>query len=387
MAPVIKELAARSNRIQVTCCVTGQHRELLEPILEIFQIRPDYNLDIQKDDQDLFHVTVKVLEGVRNILMTERPDLAIVQGDTTSAFAVALAAFYLKIPVAHVEAGLRSGDRFQPFPEEINRRLISSAADLHFCPTDGAAENLFREQIDRESVHVVGNTVIDALLYAVNVLKQGGEAARYPDKLGLTRGPMILVTGHRRENFAGGLQNIALALLDVVEAESDVSVVFSVHPNPNVRAAVSEILDGRDRIRLIPPPDYLRFVALMNRCFFIITDSGGIQEEAPSLKKPVLVARNVTERPEAAQAGAAVIVGAKRGTIVREALKLLRDPEHYRSMTSTANPFGDGRSAQRIADVIERFFDARNGETQGAACLERAPWGGNRGSDRLGDHE
>jgi UDP-N-acetylglucosamine 2-epimerase (non-hydrolysing) len=283
--------------------------------------------------------------------------MLVVQGDTSSAFACALAAFYLGIPIAHVEAGLRSYDRSQPFPEETNRTLISHIADVHFCPTPRAAENLLREHVEASSIHVTGNTVIDALLGAVRILEEGHEANEYLSELSLPAGRMILVTGHRRENFSGGLAALSQALVDLVKAFDDVSVVYSIHPNPNVRKQVGQILSGHDRIRLIEPPEYFRFVSLMNRAFFIITDSGGIQEEAPSLKKPVLVARNVTERPEAVDSGSAIIVGTNRERIVTEASRLLGEPDHYASMITTENPFGDGHAAGRIADVIEAFLN------------------------------
>ena len=361
LAPLHHELIRRSDRLRSLCCVTGQHRHILDPVLEIFGIDPDYDLNILSEDQTLFDVTTRSLEGVRDVLVKEKPDLVVVQGDTTSAFAAALAAFYLKIPVAHVEAGLRSFDRFQPFPEEINRTLISHVADLNFCPTGRAADNLLHEGIPSDSIHVTGNTVIDALLYAVKTLEDGRGAADYVRELALPPGHMILVTGHRRENFGEGLRDLSLSLVDLVESRPDVNVVYSVHPNPNVRGPVESILGSHERTRIIPPPDYFRFVALMKEAFFIITDSGGIQEEAPSLKKPVLVARNVSERPEAIEAGTAILVGTDRERIVRESHRLLSDPEHYRSMTARENPFGDGHSAKRIADIIEEFLAIRSG--------------------------
>jgi len=356
LAPVYHEIRKRSDRIRLVCCTTGQHRELLDQVLDLFEIRPDYDLNIIKEDQGLFHVTASVLQGMRAILVKEQPDIIVVQGDTTSAFAASLAAFYLKIPVAHVEAGLRSYDRFQPFPEEINRTFISHMADLNLCPTQKAADNLTREQVASSSVFVTGNTVIDALLQTVERLRVSRLAQRYLDDLELPAGRMILVTGHRRENFGPGLANLSHALRDLVEQFDDVTVVYSVHPNPNVRRPVQSILGSQARIRVIPPPDYFRFVALMNAAFFIVTDSGGIQEEAPSLKKPVLVARNVTERPEAVECGAAILVGTDRERIVREAGRLLNSPDHYASMVIEKNPFGDGHASERVVDIIERFL-------------------------------
>jgi len=359
LAPVHNEMLRRSDRIKLFCCTTGQHRELLVQVLEIFNIHPDYDLNILKKDQDLFHITTSVLTGIERILTDARPDIVVVQGDTTSAFVAALAAFYLRIPVAHVEAGLRSYDRFQPYPEEVNRTFISHIADLNFCPTKRAAENLLREQVPAESIHITGNTVIDALFHTVRLADNNGLTSRYLSDLCLPSGRMILVTGHRRENFGEGLANLSLALVDLVNKFEDVTAVYSVHPNPNVRKQVDDILSSHDRIRIIPPPDYIRFVALMNRSFFIITDSGGIQEEAPSLKKPVLVARNVTERPEAVECGAAILVGTDRKKIVKEASRLLEVPDHYRSMIVEKSPFGDGDASERIADLVESFLQRR----------------------------
>ncbi|MDQ7783365.1 MAG: UDP-N-acetylglucosamine 2-epimerase (non-hydrolyzing) [Desulfomonilaceae bacterium] len=356
LAPVYGELRARADGIRVLCCVTGQHRDILDPFLRFFDIRPDYDLNILKENQTLSYVAARVLQGMTDILLREQPHLLIVQGDTTSAFAAALAAFHLKIPIAHVEAGLRSYDRFQPFPEEVNRTFISHMADLNFCPTDRAAENLRRERIDESSIRVTGNTVIDALFGTLRRLEETPAACNEPAAHGLPQGRMILVTGHRRENFDGGLADLSRSLVDLTDRFPDVTVVYSLHPNPHVRRQVEEILRNRDRIRIIAPPDYFGFVALMRDAYFIITDSGGIQEEAPSLRKPVLVARNVTERPEAVEAGAAVLVGTDRGKIFKEAAKLLDDPDHYASMQVDESPFGDGRAAVRIVDEIEAFL-------------------------------
>jgi UDP-N-acetylglucosamine 2-epimerase (non-hydrolysing) len=356
LAPVYKEMRKRGDRIRLVCCATGQHRGLLDQVLEVFDIRTDYDLNIIKEDQGLFHITVSTLQGTRDMLLQEKPDILIVQGDTSSAFAAALAAFYLKIPIAHVEAGLRSYDRFQPFPEEINRTFISHIADLNFCPTKRAANNLRLEQISPDSIHVTGNTVIDALLQTVALLKEHPEMSYDLNELELPPGRMILVTGHRRENFGPGLANLSRALVELVQKFQDIFVVYSVHPNPNVRKSVEDILGSQDRIRVIEPPDYFKFVALMSHSYFIITDSGGIQEEAPSLKKPVLVARNVTERPEAIESGAAILVGTDRQRIVAEASRLLEDIVHYSSMIIEESPFGDGHASERIVDVVETFL-------------------------------
>ncbi len=359
LAPVYKEMRKRGDRIRLVCCATGQHRALLDQVLEVFDIRTDYDLNLIKEDQGLFHITVSALQGTRDMLLQEKPDILMVQGDTSSAFAAALAAFYLKIPIAHVEAGLRSYDRFQPFPEEVNRTFISHIADLNFCPTKRAAENLRLEQISPDSIHVTGNTVIDALVQTVALLKEHPEMRYDLNELELPPGRMILVTGHRRENFGPGLANLSHALVDLVQKFQDIFVVYSVHPNPNVRKSVENILGSQDRIRVIEPPDYFKFVALMSDSYFIITDSGGIQEEAPSLKKPVLVARNVTERPEAIESGAAILVGTDRQRIVAEASRLLEDTSHYSSMIIEESPFGDGQASERIVDVVETFMRNR----------------------------
>jgi len=359
LAPVYNEMLTRKDRIRLICCVTGQHRDLLDAVLSLFEMTADYDLNIIEENQTLFHITASVLTGMRTVLLEEQPDMIVVQGDTTSAFAAALAAFYLKIPVAHVEAGLRSYDKFQPYPEEINRTMISRVADLNFCPTQRAADNLIRENVPPSSIHITGNTVIDALIHTVRRLDEGAQAAAYLPGQDLPPGRMILVTGHRRENFGKGLEDLSLALVDLVEKFSDVNVVYSVHPNPNVKKPVERILGGHERIRVIPPPDYVGFVALMKEALFIITDSGGIQEEAPSLKKPVLIVRNVTERPEAVQCGAALIVGTDRVRIVGEASRLLTDPKHLSSMIVERNPFGDGNAAANIVDLIEDFLDQR----------------------------
>jgi UDP-N-acetylglucosamine 2-epimerase (non-hydrolysing) len=361
LAPVYNEMRTRADGIRLVCCVTGQHRELLDRVVTIFGMHIDYDLDIIIQNQDLFHITSSVLKRMKDVLLREKPDLVVVQGDTSSAFASALAAFYLRIPIAHVEAGLRSYDRFQPYPEEVNRRFISNIADLHFCPTTRAAQQLLAEKTDPRSIHITGNTSVDALLAAVKLGKKPEQYSTRYFLPPLPRGRMILVTGHRRENFGQGLANLCLALLDLVRKFDDVTVVYSVHPNPNVREPVEKLLSDHHRIRLIPPPDYFVFVGLMNEAFLIITDSGGIQEEAPSLKKPVLVARAVTERPEAVDAGLAVVVGTDRDRIVREASRLLNDPQHYASMVANLNPFGDGRAAERITNAILGFLTDRSG--------------------------
>jgi UDP-N-acetylglucosamine 2-epimerase (non-hydrolysing) len=282
--------------------------------------------------------------------------MVMVQGDTSSAFSAALAGAYSKIPIAHVEAGLRSHNRFQPFPEEINRTLISRVADLNFCPTERAAEQLRREQVRPDSIHVTGNTVVDVLVQTLGLLDdpQGVSAGLHTNCF--PPGRLILVTGHRRESFGQGIANLANALLDLVQTFPDVVVVYSAHPNPQVRKPVEEIVGSHERILVIDPPPYFAFIHLMRQAYFIITDSGGIQEEAPSLKKPVLVARNVTERSEAIESGAAILVGTDRKRIVQEASRLLVNAEHYASMIIKDNPFGDGHASERIVDLVESFL-------------------------------
>jgi len=302
-----------------------------------------------KPNQDLFDVTTAALRGLQQVLAIERPDIVLVQGDTTTAFAAALAAFYLKIKIGHVEAGLRTFDKYNPFPEEINRRLISHLADLHFAPTLRAKENLVVEGINPSSIFVTGNTVIDALFMILEQTKGQDSLANLrldPKKT------LILVTAHRRESFGEGLANICLALREIVRRAPDVEIVYPVHLNPNVRSTINRFLKGVDRVHLIEPLDYVAFVHLMNRAKLILTDSGGIQEEAPSLGKPVLVLRQVTERPEVVEAGAAKVVGLDPERIVHETIFLLENEEEYRKMASAPNPFGDGHAAERIVKIL-----------------------------------
>lgn len=349
LAPVIRELEKHMESFISRVCVTAQHREMLDPFLELFRIRPDYDLDIMRPNQSLFDVTTRALSGLREILKRERPDLVLVQGDTTTAFAVALAAFYLRVKIAHVEAGLRTEDKYNPFPEEINRRLITHLADLHFAPTERARTNLLREGIRDETIFVTGNTVVDALFMVLELTK-AEDALR---NLGLDpRKRLILVTAHRRESFGAGIMNICLAIREIVARAPEVEVVYPVHLNPNVRSVVHRILDGVERVHLIEPLDYVAFVHLMNRAYLILTDSGGIQEEAPSLGKPVLVLRKATERPEVLEAGAAKLVGTDPENIVQETLRLLEDEDEYQRMATVPNPFGDGHAAERIIRII-----------------------------------
>jgi UDP-N-acetylglucosamine 2-epimerase (non-hydrolysing) len=355
MAPVVKALAARTG-IESRVCVTGQHRDMLDRVLGLFAITADYDLDVMRADQDLTHITQAVLGGLGRVLDDFRPDRVMVHGDTTTTLAASLAAFYRKIPVAHVEAGLRTGDMGAPWPEEMNRTLTDALADLHFAPTEGAARNLRREGIGGDRVKVTGNTVIDALLHVVGLLDGNDalgaeQAARFPFLEAERR--LILVTGHRRESFGAGLERICAALARL-GARDDIQIVYPVHLNPNVLAPVHRLLGGRPGIHLVEPLDYLAFVFLMDRATLIITDSGGIQEEAPSLGKPVLVTRAVTERPEAVEAGTVKLVGTDTEAIVGACETLLADQAAYQTMSRAHNPYGDGKASARIVKEIER---------------------------------
>jgi UDP-N-acetylglucosamine 2-epimerase (non-hydrolysing) len=353
LAPVIHELARHPKEFEPVVLATAQHRRMLDQVLSVFHIQPDYDLNLMKPGQSLGDVTSGVLQGVERTLRRVRPDMAIVQGDTTSVLASALAAFYQRIPVGHVEAGLRTHDKYSPYPEEMNRRLVSSLADLHFAPTRRAKENLLREGVPRSRVHVTGNTVVDALKEIRRSKAQWYVPAL--DRIAQEQ-RVILVTAHRRESFGPGLENICRALRMIVERNPDVQVIYPVHLNPNVRKPVRAILRRVHRIHLIEPVEYLPFVRLMERAYLILTDSGGIQEEAPALGKPVLVMRDVTERPEAVAAGTARLVGTDADKIVSETENLLRSDVAYRKMARARNPFGDGHASTRIAAALRRFL-------------------------------
>lgn len=357
MAPLVKELLALAGQIETVVCVTAQHREMLDQVLQLFDIAPQYDLNIMKAGQDLSDITSNILTGLKAVLQQEKPDWVLVHGDTTTTLAASLAAFYAQVPVGHVEAGLRTGNKRAPYPEEMNRRLTSVIADIHFAPTAAAQAHLLREGVAPETIHVTGNTVIDALLAVVNKLRQDTQAQKTLQERFAFLNParrLILVTGHRRENFGAGFENICNALADIAAEHSDVEILYPVHLNPNVRQPVAEILAKRqlDNVHLIDPVDYLPFVYLMDRAYLIITDSGGVQEEAPSLGKPVLVMRETTERPEAVDAGTVILVGTSREKIVREARRLLHDTEAYAQMAKAHNPYGDGTAARRIATTL-----------------------------------
>jgi UDP-N-acetylglucosamine 2-epimerase (non-hydrolysing) len=362
LAPVIKALERYSN-ITHRVVVTGQHRQMLDQVVNLFRIKVDHDLDIMEENQTLLCVVLKGLSLLNEYLEREKPDMVLVQGDTSTTFAASLASYYLGIPVGHVEAGLRTYRKYQPFPEEINRRLTSHLADLHFAPTMRARANLLHEGISEDRIFVTGNTVIDALRLIEKELSKPGSMEEmecfFKGHLGLsTQGSrLILVTGHRRENFGKNLVSICEALRQIALRNSDVQIVYPVHMNPNVAKPVREMLAGISNIRLIQPLEYLPFVHLMTRAYFILTDSGGIQEEAPSLGKPVLVMRDVTERPEVIEAGVTKLVGTKKETICQEAQALLDDRTLYDSMAKAANPYGNGDAALKIADIVSKARD------------------------------
>ena len=355
MAPVIQALR-RAEGIETRVCVTAQHRQMLDQVLQLFDIRPDHDLDLMQPGQSLTDLTANVLQGLQPVLAMEQPDLVLVHGDTTSTPAGALAAYYQRIPVGHVEAGLRTGNIYAPWPEEMNRRIAGAITAVHFAPTARARANLLREGVGEERIHVTGNTVVDALLTVVDKARANPELQSQFAFLDPGR-RTILVTGHRRENFGDGFQRICRALGRLAE-RSDVQIVYPVHLNPNVLGPVREALGDRDNIHLIEPLDYLPFVTLMDRAELIITDSGGVQEEAPSLGKPVLVMRETTERPEAVDAGTVRLVGTDEESIVREATRLLDDPQAYAAMSRAHNPYGDGQAVSRIVKVIQQQFES-----------------------------
>ena len=348
MAPIVRAFRARAG-VTSRVCVTAQHREMLDQVLQIFGIEPDHDLNLMQPGQDLSALTGRILNGARDVIRQERPHLVIVQGDTTTCMATALAAFYERVPIAHVEAGLRSGRLDAPFPEEANRCVVSRIADIHFAPTRQAKDNLVREGIAADRIAVTGNTVIDALLLTRDRVDHHSAhhwAAQFGadlcNMLARQEGKVILITGHRRENFGQGMQDLCGAIRDMALERPDWTFVYPVHLNPNVQGPAREVLGGVANIHLIAPLDYMSFVWLMNRCDILLTDSGGIQEEAPSLGKPVLVMRDVTERIEAVEAGTVRLVGTDRATIRREVERLLTQPALYRQMASVANPYGTG---------------------------------------------
>jgi len=356
MAPVIRSLEKEKD-IESLVLVTAQHREMLDQVLQLFKIRPDYDLDLMKTGQDLYEITSRVLLGIRDILRKEKPDLVLVHGDTTTTFAAALAAFYEKVPVGHVEAGLRTRQKYAPFPEEMNRTLTGCLAELHFAPTENARENLLAESRPAYKIWVTGNTVIDALL---SIIRDDYQFAPPLDAIDFSK-RILLVTTHRRENWGDKMKNIFLALLDLLKAFPDIEIVFPVHKNPVVRNLAVEMLGSNPRVHLLEPLDYEAFAHVMNSASIILTDSGGMQEEAPSLGKPVLVLRESTERPEAVKAGTVKLTGTSREVIFRETSLLLTDENEYNKMAKALNPYGDGQAAARITAIIKDFLYAQKG--------------------------
>lgn len=353
LAPVIKELEKYPLFFDVEICVTAQHRQMLDQVLDTFKINPDFDLNIMQPNQTLFDINIRVLKDLEMLLARRKPDLIFVQGDTTTAFVSALSGYYKKIKVAHVEAGLRTEDKFAPFPEEMNRRLLGALADFHFAPTQKARENLLWEGISGKNILVTGNTVIDALFLALKInLKVSVPVLKRIKQ----NQKVILVTLHRRENFGEPLKRIARVLKTIVNRYQEVEIVYPVHLNPNVRLPVQRLLGDSERIHLIKPLDYLPFLQLIKKSYLILTDSGGIQEEAPALGKPVLVLREKTERPEAIKAGVARLVGSNQERIIQEFERLIKSKIAYQQMANKVSPFGDGKASIRIKDFLVRYF-------------------------------
>jgi UDP-N-acetylglucosamine 2-epimerase (non-hydrolysing) len=357
LAIVIQELRRRSDEFETAVVHTGQHRTMLDHALKFFNIKPDFDLDVMRPHQTLSSLTGRVLDTVENACRRFEPHMVLVQGDTTTAFASALAAYYCKIAVGHIEAGLRSRDIYNPFPEEVNRRLVSVMTEIHFAPTALSRDNLLAEGVPNEKIVITGNTVIDTL----RVLSQLPQTWENTPLAGIPADGcrLVLVTSHRRESWGTDQENMCLALKDLVAKHSDIRVIYPVHMNPNVRSTVNALLQGSDRIHLTEPLDYITFVSLLQRCFMVLTDSGGIQEEAPTFGKPVLVLRKVTERPEASQFGMAKIIGMSRDSIVSETGRLLDDADAYLDMSHGANPYGDGHGSERIVEAVARWYQKK----------------------------
>ena len=369
MAPVCAALGARPDRFTPRLLATAQHRWMLDQALETFRLRPDIDLDLMRPGQGLSDLAAALLQHLPAVFAAESPDVVLVQGDTTTSFVAALAAFHARVPVAHIEAGLRTGDLTRPFPEEANRRLTAVVTDLHFPPTPGSRDNLLREGVPAERILVTGNTVIDALLATVGRLRTEPKlreriAASFPFLR--NEAPLVLVTGHRRESFGPGFEGIGLGLATLARLHPETDIVYPVHLNPKVREPVERLLGNVAHVHLVEPVDYLSLVWLLDRCRIVITDSGGIQEEAPSLGRPVLVMRETTERPEGLQAGTARLVGTDPNRIVTEARRLLEDEAAWDAMARAVNPYGDGRAAGRIAEALERRYGGGDDPTGGS---------------------
>jgi UDP-N-acetylglucosamine 2-epimerase (non-hydrolysing) len=356
MAPLVKEFLKDKNNFNTRVCVTAQHREMLDQVLDFFEIIPDYDLDIMKPNQNLFTLTSDIIVGLKPILEDFKPDFVYVHGDTSTTMATSIAAFYSGAKVCHVEAGLRTHNKYSPFPEEMNRQVTGRIADIHFAPTITSKENLLLENVPESSILITGNTVIDALLQSSDkvISIQNEEIEYLKHTIDFTK-RIILVTGHRRENHGDGFINICAALQEIAFANPDVQIIYPVHLNPNVKGPVYEILGNSSNIKLINPLAYPAFVWLMNQSYIIITDSGGVQEEAPSLGKPVLVMRDTTERPEAVEVGTVILVGTNKEKIVSECLSLLNDSRKYQNMSALHNPYGDGKACERIVNYIKEI--------------------------------
>lgn len=358
MAPLVHTLASDA-RFDAKVCVTAQHREMLDQVLELFEITPDFDLNLMKPGQDLTDITCGILQGLKPILAEFKPDYVLVHGDTATTLSTTLAAYYQQISVGHVEAGLRTGNIYSPWPEEGNRKLTGAITSMHFAPTDNSKQNLLKENVDSDKIIVTGNTVIDALFDVIEKFKTNEELKAKLEAqfnfLGANK-RLVLITGHRRESFGGGFERICEAIAQMAKAFPDVEFVYPMHLNPNVREPVNRLLKGLTNVFLIEPLDYLPFVYLMNKAYVLLTDSGGIQEEAPSLGKPVLVMRDTTERPEAVDAGTVKLVGTKVETIVTELTELLSSEENYKNMSFAHNPYGDGKACERIANALMKSF-------------------------------
>ncbi len=350
MCPLVLEMGKYPEYIEPIVAVTAQHREMLDQVLELFKIKPDYDLNIMQSGQTLYDITTRALLGLKEVIEEAKPDMVLVHGDTTTTFAGSLAAFYAQVPVGHVEAGLRTGNKYSPYPEEMNRKLTGSIADIHFAPTSNSKENLLKENVVSETIVVTGNTVIDALQTTVKADYEFADTEF--NKIFARGNRLILVTTHRRENLGEPMRNVYKALRKVLETHADVEAIFPVHKNPKVREIVQEELGNFERVHLIEPMDYEPFANLMGKVDIVLTDSGGIQEEAPALGKPVLVLRDTTERPEAVDAGTVKLVGTAYEDVLRETNLLLDDPVHYQKMAEAANPYGDGKACERIIRTI-----------------------------------
>ncbi|QCX01862.1 UDP-N-acetylglucosamine 2-epimerase (non-hydrolyzing) [Aggregatimonas sangjinii] len=358
MAPLVKEFQKYPEKFETKVCITAQHREMLDQVLSFFEIIPDYDLDLMKPDQNLYSLTADIVTGLKPVLEEFKPDYVHIHGDTTTGMSASLAAFYARSKVCHVEAGLRTFDMKSPYPEEMNRSVIGVVSDIHFCPTEKSKENLILENKESESILVTGNTVIDALKFSVDKVNsstfEDEEINRLQQVLDVDK-KIVLVTGHRRENHGQGFVDICQALKDLAATRSDIQIIYPVHLNPNVQKPVYEILAGIKAIKLIAPLSYPAFVWLMHKSYMIITDSGGVQEEAPSLGKPVLVMRDTTERPEAVDAGTVILVGTNKEKIFIEATKLLENKDAYAEMSTLHNPYGDGKACEKIVDYISKL--------------------------------